>query len=143
MYNDPITRKYYRGTWSVDNVPLKKALKSKARSCFIVNSSPSTHPGSHWTAVWINENKTSKDRCVEHFCSYGLPPPLQLHQLLQSGTKKYIRSRKQLQKRNSILCGYYCMLYLMCKSRGLGMKKFLNCFSKFPEINDNIVKTVW
>ena len=143
MYNHPITRKYYRGTWALDKVPMKQAFKRKARSCFIVNSCPSTHPGSHWTSVWIDENKNSKKRKVEHFCSYGLPPPLKLHRLLSRGSTDYKRNRKHLQKQNSILCGYYCMIYLMFKCRGLGMKAFLKCFTDYPEINDRILKLVW
>ena len=139
MYSDPVVKQYYGGTWSIDNVPIRQALKSKHKTCFVVNSSPSTHPGSHWTSVWIGEKKTGK-REIEHFCSYGMKPPLHLHRLLVKERRKYKQNRKQLQKRTSILCGYYCMLYLLCKCRGISMKEFLNCFTNSPSINDAIVK---
>ena len=139
MYSNSLTKKFYGGTWSVDNVPITKALKSGAQTCFIVNSSPANHPGSHWTTVWIGAKKKGRNRELEHFCSYGLPPPLTLHRLLLRNQKGYKRSEKQLQKSYSVLCGYYCMLFLMCKCRGLETEKFLQCFTKNQSINDHIV----
>ena len=52
MAKDKYTMKYYGGTWSLD-IMKKKLSYAKAPACFIVNSSPSSHPGSHWTAVFL------------------------------------------------------------------------------------------
>ena len=138
MHQDVETRKYYGGTWALDMVPIKKALKSSYKCCFIINSSPSYLMGTHWTCVWIGEKKNGR-RTVEHFCSLGMKPPNTLHKLLIKEKRKYQRNKKQLQHKNSSFCGYYCMLYLMCKCRGFGLKKFLDCFTETTLLNDSIV----
>ena len=93
------------------------------------------HMGSHWTAVWIG-----KDNATEHFCSYGMSAPVALHWALGG---KYKRSYVQLQNLGSELCGYYCMLYLMCKCRGFSMEEFLNCFTDDQKVNEDIIRLVW
>ena len=139
MYSHPLTKRYYGGTWSRNNVPVKQALKKATCTCFIINSSPSYEAGSHWTAVWIGAKKNGQ-RNVEHFCSYGIKPPHQLHKLLSSNGRRYKRNKNQLQEKTSILCGYYCMLFLICKSCGGTLEKFVECFTSIPVINDIIVQ---
>ena len=136
MLSNPATKHYYGGTWGLDEAVAMMTEINNVGVCYVVNSCPSNHLGSHWTAVWFGDEGRA-----EHFCSYGLPPPIELHTALGG---KYKRSCIQLQHVDSELCGYYyCMLYLMCKCRGFNMEEYLNCFTEYPTMNDKIVRLVW
>ena len=115
MFSNPVTRDLYGGTLALDEAVELLQRKRVGRRCYVVNSSPSNHVGSHWTAVWIGKNNAT-----EHFCSYGMSPPIELHWTLGEYKKSYV----QLQDAESELCGYYCMLYLMCRCRGSVWKNF-------------------
>lgn len=133
MYHHPITARWYGGTWALDEaVTMLTDFNVRRNVCFIINSCPSNHIGSHWTAVWIGEGR------AEHFCSYGLPPPLALHNALGD----YKRNIIQLQSFDSDLCGYYCMLYLLCRCRGVDLEEYVGKFTNNTMVNDMIVARV-
>lgn len=125
MTADNYTKGIYGGTWAIDTVPTETIPV-----CYIVNSSPSWHMGSHWTAVYL-DNGTR-----EYFCSYGMEPPQTLIARLGGD---YSHNSLQLQDITSDLCGQYCILYLMCRCRGYSLGSFINCFTNKPKINDWIV----
>ena len=122
MMRDPYTSLVYGGTWSIDTLP----LNNKGPICYILNASPSTDPGSHWTALYMDNGLT------EHFCSYGMEPPLKL--------KNMTYNNRKIQSTTSDLCGEYCILYLMCRCGGYSLQNYLECFSHDTEVNDEIVR---
>ena len=123
---DKWLRNIYGGTCSIDNVP----DWSSTRCCYIINLSPSWHPGSHWVAAYKD------DETAEYFCSYGTKASSELKWLLG---RKYSENSKQLQTLTSDLCGQYCLFYLMCRARGLSLNDVLSCFSNNCTVNDCIV----
>ena len=149
MMADEYSNSVYGGTWASDTVGkqlrgwVKDAtLGASVPVCFIVNSSPSWHPGSHWTSVYCD-----RDVGVEHFCSYGkrAPPALdkllkKLHRKLANGN--YVTSTKTIQTLTSDLCGEYCVLYLMCKCRGYSLGDFVKCFGNDTRENDSMVEDI-
>ena len=64
MCTDKYTREVYGGTFSIDQIPVGAITPV----CYIVNTSPSWHPGTHWVAVF------KAKRGSEYFCSYGSTP---------------------------------------------------------------------
>jgi hypothetical protein len=132
MSQDACLPKLYGGTWSIDNFPAWNAKPS----CYIINLSPSWHPGSHWTAVYRDGRGGT-----EYFCSYGSDVPDQIRRKLMGA--KYRKNVKQLQCISSDLCGQYCILYLLCKCRGFSYKKFQSCFSSNHSMNDQLVDHVF
>ena len=130
LNSDRYTRAIFGGTWSLDCFPKAKALPI----CYVINTSPSWHPGTHWVVVY-----KGKDR-DEYFCSYGSEPSNEIQRILR---KDYTSNRYLLQSPTSDLCGQYCILYLLCKCRGYSLRKFENCFSSNSNFNDQLVSTVY
>ncbi|KAI1302115.1 hypothetical protein HDE_02631 [Halotydeus destructor] len=73
----------------------------------IVNLDKSTDPGSHWVSLTIKPNK------IEYFDPLGLPPlHLEIYELLEGKTLKFLDTPLQSYKLNSDACGYFCALYV-------------------------------
>jgi hypothetical protein len=130
MHTDKVAKRMYGGTVSIDNIP--KYVKFPV--CFIVNTSPSWHPGTHWVAVFASKNSK------EYFCSYGSEPLPEIKKILGNS---HMRKQSMFQSVNSDLCGQYCILYLLCKCRGFSYKKFASCFSPNQHLNDEMVGQVF
>lgn len=83
---------------------------------FIVNTDPYDKKGSHWCAFFFPNSNT-----VEYFDSYGKPI-----NYYNSYFPKYvsdfptiITNSKQLQSDNSVLCGMYCLFFLLHRLNGV------------------------
>ena len=106
-------------------------------SLVIFNYDDCYQTGSHWVAVLIN------DTDVEYFDSYAIPP---FHHSL---TQKISRpSLNKIFKCNSYtfqglssVCGQYCLIYLLLRSRGYQMKSICKTllYCKFSTERDAIV----
>ena len=130
LNSDCHTHQIFGGTWSVDSFPKPKALPT----CYVINTSPSWHPGTHWVAIYKGIDRD------EYFCSYGTKPAVGIQRNLR---KDYTSNRYLLQSPTSDLCGQYCILYLLCKCRGYSLRKFSNCFSSNGNFNDQLVSKVY
>ena len=126
MEKDPYAGPRYGGTFAVDQLPA--ALRT--RTGYIVNTAPSNHSGIHWIAVYCG------DTMDEYFCSYGSDPPPEVVQALKRGFKH----THGITQGSSDLCGYYCILYLFVRCRGVSLEQFMDAFTEYPDINDCIVK---
>ena len=129
MMSDPYTRELFGGTKAIDQLPVSRP---KGSVCYIINTSPSNHPGTHWIAVYLN------DTVDEYFCSYGSDPPKEVRRLLR---KPYKRTEHLTQNISSNLCGQYCILYLLSRCRGHSLEKFMATFTTVLYANDLIVQT--
>lgn len=90
---------------------------------FIMNKDPSTKPGSHWTAVYVD---TVDDKEIDYFDSFAEEPD----ELLLSELKKMLQAHKldiylkfkvnrvKHQAENSNLCGFHAMKFLMDRFAG-------------------------
>ena len=91
---------------------------------YIVNTDASDKRGAHWLAVLIDSNNKG-----EFFDSYGHSPqfynfPFELSY-----------NSKRLQSSYSLVCGHYCLYYLLNRCRNISMKTIVNIFGS--EYNDN------
>ena len=69
--------------------------------------------GSHWVAYRNVDNHV-----CEYFDSFGLIMPSEIQVYLQTSGEKIVYSSDEIQERNSVLCGYWCLYYLLERQKG-------------------------
>lgn len=122
--------KYFRGVYAADQIAdtlmKKQILKNRNQpTAFIVNTHPSQGPGEHWLAFYITpsseRNNNNNDYIIEFFDSFGYNKSLSFihteyfYNFIRNNcfkTEKIYTNIQRLQDRKSILCGYYCCLFL-------------------------------
>lgn len=107
-------------------------------SAIVVNTDPHTRPGTHWTAIYINENREA-----DYFDSYGRPPNITCKDFIQRNSRVARFSTLTLQSLTSSLCGQYCVLFLYFRSRGFSMDQFLNMLTNSTAINDRLISLLF
>ena len=97
--------KNFRGVFSRDALP----KKNHKVECGIVNLDDIQGPGTHWVAYRIQKKP-------EYFDSFGLPMPEEVRHYLGPDA---IYSPDELQDRDSVLCGWWCLYFLLERQRGV------------------------
>lgn len=120
------------GVFASDRIPDRKGIRNKF---VVVNHDPHDMPGSHWVVIGVETGPSKSD---EYFCSYGIPPPK------SSNIDYYLLcnrlvNRIRLQSEKTIVCGQYCLLYILARSRGIPRNVLLSNFSHDHLLNDVIV----
>ena len=100
--------KYFRGIYSRDNLP----RKIKGKEVGIINLDSQIGTGTHW-ACYRNVNKY-----VEYFDSFGLNRPNDVVKYLSTSGKPIVYSGDEIQERDSVLCGYWDLYYLLERQKG-------------------------
>ena len=108
-------------------------------SALIVNTHPLGYPGEHWLAIYF-----TKSKCCEFFDSFGFPATeYGLHRYINSFSRSYKNNEFQIQHIDSNACGYYCIYFVLLKSRGFKLEDIINLFSKTNfKINDYLISHV-
>ena len=101
--------KYFRGIYSRDNL----TQKIHKLETGIINLDDSTGRGSHW----ICYRNVDKQYC-EYFDPFGLIMPNEIKNYLKTSGKKMVYSSDEIQERDSVLCGYWCLYYLLERQKG-------------------------
>lgn len=103
---------------------------------FIANTDVKQLPGKHWVAFYYNENKV-----LEIFDSFGYTLS-QLSVYFNELMSRYTftsANKMQLQSEKTLVCGQYCLFYLMSRSRGISMEQIKDVFSDRYYLNDQFV----
>lgn len=131
---DPPIKRVFGGIYAYDQLPNIK--KTKSDTAIIINSSPSTSPGTHWLLAYIKP----KLKTIIWFDSFGHKPEYYGRRLAKwtEGYKLY-SSRKVIQAENSHYCGLFVLYFLYYLSRGVKIEKILQKFSRHLHSNDCIV----
>ena len=134
---DRHSRRFFIGVFSRDRLP----LRINYPCCFILNTHKSNQPGEHWLAVFVDDQQKA-----EFFDSYGNPPShFKLDKYLKQVSKSYSFNHVQLQSFSTKLCGYYCALFLLYRSKGFTLDELIQKLSKNTHLNDfivlNLIKT--
>ena len=95
------------------------------KECGIINLDSQIGTGTHWVCY------RNVDKHCEYFDSFGLPMPEEVLTYLSTGGKRIIYSHDEIQERNSVLCGYWCLYFLYERQRGIS---FLNTIHN-PQFN--------
>lgn len=120
----------YLGTFSSDNLPKGKT------GLLISNTDPHHLPGTHWIAIYISEDR----RRGEYFDSFGRPPNRHFANYMNEHCLYWTYNSRQLQSVVSTFCGHYCILFCICRSRGMPMNNFVRRFSTDTGFNDVVVR---
>lgn len=127
---DAYTRTVVRGVLPKDGLPTTPMTTYPA--AFVCNTHSSNEPGQHWICMFI-----AKDGRGEYFDSYGLPPRHdEFVDFLQSNCVTWTFNKRTLQSPLSNVCGQYCVVYLLHRSRGVPTKTFVNTFGNDLVNND-------
>ena len=119
--------KNFRGIYSRDALPTKM-LKNEVG---IINLDSQIGPGTHWAAYRNGE------KGAEYFDSFGLIMPNEVMKYLSTSGKKIFYSGDEIQERDSVLCGYWDLYYLLERRKGVPMLNVIHN-AKF-DMNDQTV----
>ena len=119
--------KNFRGIYSRDALPTKM-LKNEVG---IINLDSQIGPGTHWVAYRNGENRAA------YFDSFGLIMPNEVMKYFSTGAKQIFYSGDEIQERDSVLCGYWCLYYLTERQKGIPMLDVIHN-AKF-DMNDQTV----
>ena len=114
---------HFRGIYSRDRLPQK--IK---KECGIINLDDIKGPGTHWVCY------RNLDSVVEYFDPFGLIMPSEALKYFRSSGKQIIYSIDEIQNRNTVLCGYWCLYYLFERQNG---KSILDVIHNPHFDNDN------
>ena len=115
--------KHFRGIYSRDGLPHK--IK---KECGIINLDDITGPGTHRVCY------RNIDNVVEYFDPFGLIMPNEALKYFHTSGKRIVYSMDEIQNRNTVLCGYWCLYYLFERQKG---NSILNVIHNPHFDNDN------
>jgi len=96
--------------FSRDNLP--KRIKDTENG--IINMDSTSGPGTHWICYYNHP----KFKDVLYFDSFGLTPPKEIEKFLRTSRKKILLNSAQIQHNQSVLCGYYCIYFILELNKG-------------------------
>ena len=102
--------KHFRGVFSKDKLP----QQMKNNEVGIIYLDDYIGPGTHW--VTYRNGEPSK--YAEYFDSFGLTMPNEVAKYLATSGKPLVCSSDEIQERDSVLCGYCCLYYLLERQTG-------------------------
>ena len=109
----------------------------------LINLDKSGMNGSHWIGLGIFKNS------IEVFDPLGFEifnwpriPCNLLNFLHKHSTNRTLYFSRRVQHDSSILCGFYCLFYVMRRSK-LSMNQISSHFSKSLHLNDNILMSLF
>ena len=118
---DPHAAPLFEEVFAADTLP---RYVNKKPSYYIINSDPISKPGRHWLALTIDWHGNA-----EYFDSYGFPPhTLEHRKFLDRHSKSSRHNHVELQAFDSVVCGQYCIMYLLHKAHGYSLPDFVNMY---------------
>ncbi len=105
----------------------------------IFNTNPSTEPGQHWAAIYINNDGVSF-----FFDSFGGDPkdpyfPKNIRDFLKNNSIHMEYSKKQVQDFTSDTCGQHCVFFLYHMSKGYAYENIVKKYYDDLIKNDDMV----
>lgn len=131
LKKDVVTQSMFIGTFPSDRNPPISTLPC----AFVWNTAPSSSPGEHWVACYID-----KQLRAWYFDSSGEPIPNMFKNYLSSYSPIRL-VMKPVQHILSNLCGHYCVMFLILVCRGINPKRLLKAlFCNNLSKNDFLVQ---
>jgi hypothetical protein len=136
---DQCTKDVWRGFVARDSEPLdppaRREWRKKDDDLYIINTDVANGPGKHW-CVGFTDNTNGT---MEFFDSYGLPPVAYgLDRLYPRWIQVHVNSRV-VQSFDTLTCGYHCLFFAYCRSRGMGMDRIIGMYTDDLKRNDRMV----
>lgn len=128
-------RNIFKGVFPCDLLPHKFGLPA----VFIINLSPHNEPGTHWVAVYIDENDHAY-----YFDSYGFGIRNNfIKSFLRMHSTKLTINCKQLQHISSTKCGKFCCVFVAIILKDCLISEFLKKFSLNLFVNDIVIDNMY
>ena len=127
---DDLGIKYFRSIYSRDRLP----DQMKNKECGIINLDSIKGSGTHWV-YYRNIDK----QMVEYFDPFGLIMPHEILHYLSTSGKKVIYSQDEIQNRDTVLCGYWCLYYLIERQKGKSILDVIH-HKDFDSDNSDFIK---
>ena len=99
--------KHFRGIYSRDGLPHKIG-----KECGIINLDDIQGAGTHWVCYRNLDSMEGSLPVVEYFDPFGLIMPNEALEYFRTAKKRIVYSIDEIQNRNTVLCGYWCLYYL-------------------------------
>ena len=123
--------KNYRGTYSKDMLP----KRINGNESVIVNLQDYFEgEGTHWVVIYNDNNGDS----VEYFDSFGLKPPIECINYMETSNKLIEYNSSQIQNIDSIMCGYYCCFYIIERYKSRQPIDILLDFNQKPSLCNEV-----
>lgn len=114
LQKDKITSKIFKGVYPSDRLPTINSFPA----CLIINTDDSKGPGEHWVALYINSSGMGY-----FYDPFGINPSIyNFSKYLDRTCRRWTWSRAQEQSIFSNLCGYFSVLFLLFKARGMRVR---------------------
>lgn len=123
------------GCFSKDKLPSKIVNDSS----YIVNlENEDDGNGTHWTCIYSADSNFNRH---QYYDSYGIAPPKEVIKFMKSSNNKNcVYSSNTTQNYKSILCGYYCINYIIQRYYGVEPYDIIYQFeNKNNKTNDKLV----
>ena len=117
---------YFRSIYSRDRLP----DQIRKKECGIINLDSIEGQGTHWVCC-----RNIDKLMVEYFDPFGLIMPHEISHYLSKSGKKIVFSQDEIQNRDTVLCGYWCLYYLIERQKG---KSILDVIHHEDFDHDNI-----
>ena len=125
---DKLKIKHFRGIYSRDGLPRKIG-----KECGIINVDDIKGAGTHWVCY------RNLDSMVEYFDPFGLIVPNEALRYFRTSGKQIVYSIDEIQNRNTLLCGYWCLYYLLERQMGSDILDVIHN-SHFDNGNSDFIK---
>ena len=120
--------KHFRGIYSRDGLP-----KKIRKECGIINLDDMTGPGTHWVCY------RNIDNLAEYFDPFGLIMPNEALVYFNTSGKRIVYTMDEIQNRNTVLCGYWCLYYLFERQNGTSILDVIHN-PHFDDDNSDFIK---
>ena len=126
-------KKRFSGVFSRNVLPKLK------KGAYVINLDHSKNTLTHWVVIFVKSNE------VIYFDSFGVEDiPKEIMEKIEHGSlgnKNIKTSIFKIQDNNSIMCGYFCILFIEYTLNDKTLTDFTNLFSPWNfEKNDEIIK---
>ena len=110
------TEKRFNGVFSRNNLPKLK------KGAYVINLDHSKNTGAHWIVVFVKKDE------VIYFDSFGVEHiPEEIKKSI--GNKSIQTNIFRIQSYNSVMCGYFCILFIEYMLNDKTLADFTNLFS--------------
>jgi hypothetical protein len=131
LSSNPYTARFFSGVYAADTAPIQQSCSVPTERFYVINTKPSTHPGQHWVAVYLQPKSSAY-----YFDPYGQPPSQTILKALRKC--KRIRVWKRRLQGLQPVCGLYCLCFALALQNRLS----LSIFGKNVFKNDELVKQI-
>jgi hypothetical protein len=136
LKNDKYSKYYFKKVIAIDQLP--QCCNKIKTSAYVINTDEHYKQGQHWVAIFY-----TKKRTCEFFDSFGMGPEFYgLDKFISKTSNSCITNNIALQSFISEYCGYYCILFILLRSRNISFNKFLNYFGVDSIENDLKIKNL-